>query len=72
MITLRDDIADLQARLGEAEQSAYQLPHREKYLLLTTGFMRRYLDLHLELIDSVERELAPAQTPSLRVAGAAD
>ena len=66
MITLRDDIADLQARLDEAEQSAHELPHREKYLLLTTGFMRRYLALHLELIDTVERELAPNNASSRR------
>jgi DNA-binding PadR family transcriptional regulator len=59
--TLRDDVADLQARLDEAEQAAHELPHREKYLLLTTGFMRRYLELHLELIDAVEREMAPQQ-----------
>jgi DNA-binding PadR family transcriptional regulator len=59
--TLREDITDLQARLDEAEQAAHALPHRERYLLLTTGFMRRYLELHLELIDAVERELAPQQ-----------
>jgi DNA-binding PadR family transcriptional regulator len=69
MTTLRDDIADLQARLDEVEQSAPQLPHREKYLLLTTGFIRRYLDLHLELVDSVERELVPASSQRA-VAGA--
>jgi DNA-binding PadR family transcriptional regulator len=69
MTTLRDDIADLQARLDEVEQSAPQLPHREKYLLLTTGFIRRYLDLHLELVDSVERELATASSQRA-VAGA--
>ena len=57
MATLRDDIADLQSRLDEAEQSAHHLPHREKYLLLTTGFMRGYLELHLELIDKVERAM---------------
>ena len=28
-------------------------------LLLVTGFLRRYLVLHRELIDDVERELAP-------------
>jgi DNA-binding PadR family transcriptional regulator len=58
---LRDDIADLQARLDEAEAAAHELPHREKYLLLTTGFIRRYLELHVELIDTVEREMAPQQ-----------
>jgi DNA-binding PadR family transcriptional regulator len=63
---LRDDIADLQARLDEAEAAAHELPHREKYLLLATRFMRRYLELHLELIDAVDRELAPAQGSSAR------
>jgi DNA-binding PadR family transcriptional regulator len=58
MSTLRDDIADVEQRLDEAERSAAQLPHREKYLLLATSFMRRFLELHLELIDEVERELA--------------
>jgi DNA-binding PadR family transcriptional regulator len=72
MTTLRDDIVDLQARLDAAEQSAHQLPHREKYLLLTTTFMRRYLELHLELIDTVERELAPTQTSSQPIVAAAD
>jgi PadR family transcriptional regulator, regulatory protein AphA len=57
--TLREDIADLQARLDEAETSAEDLPHRSKYLLLTTGFLRRLLELHLSWIDEVERELAP-------------
>jgi DNA-binding PadR family transcriptional regulator len=67
MATLRDDIADLEARLAEAEQSAHQLAHREKYLLLVTTFMRRFLDLHSELVDQVERELQPsaaAETPA--------
>jgi|SRR5579884_2000691 len=57
MATLRGDIADLYSRLEEAERRAHQLPHRERYLLLATGFMRRYLDLHLELVDRVESEL---------------
>ena len=64
MTTLRDDIADLQARLDEAEQSAHQLPHRKKYLLYATGFMRRYLELHLELIATVDREMAPEPASS--------
>jgi DNA-binding PadR family transcriptional regulator len=57
MATLREDIADLEARLEEAEASAEDLPHRRKYLLLVTGFLRRLLELHLELVDEVEREL---------------
>ena len=56
---LRDDIADLFARLDEAEAGAELLPHRRKYLKLVFGFLRRFLELHLELIDDVERELAP-------------
>ena len=59
MGTLLDDIADIQARLDDAERTARQLPHREKYLLLNIRFLRRLLDLHLDLVDDVERELAP-------------
>jgi DNA-binding PadR family transcriptional regulator len=58
--SLRDDIADLRARLEETERAADRLPHRRKYLLLVTSFLRRLLDLHLELVDEVERELDPA------------
>jgi DNA-binding PadR family transcriptional regulator len=57
MSTLREDIADLLERLDETEASAQALPHRSKYLLLATGFMRRLYALHLELIDEVEGEL---------------
>jgi DNA-binding PadR family transcriptional regulator len=57
MVTLRDDIADIQLRLDDAERSAKQLPHREKYLLLANGFLRQLLELHDDLIDQVEREL---------------
>jgi DNA-binding PadR family transcriptional regulator len=56
---LRDDIADLLDRLEQSDESAEALPHRRKYLLLASGFLRRLLDLHLDLVDEVERELAP-------------
>ena len=59
MATLRQDIADVQARLDDAELTAHQLPHREKYLQLVLTFMKHFLDLHLELVDRVERDLAP-------------
>jgi DNA-binding PadR family transcriptional regulator len=59
MAALREDIADLQARLDDGEASAETLPHRRKYLLLVIGFLRQLLELHLELVDEVERELAP-------------
>jgi hypothetical protein len=58
MAALREDIADIEARIAEAEAAAGELPHREKYLLLVTSFMRRYLDLHRELVDEVEQKLA--------------
>jgi DNA-binding PadR family transcriptional regulator len=57
MTSLRDEIADLLSRLQESEASAELLPHRRKYLLLVTDFLRRLLELHLELVDEVEREL---------------
>src|SRR5918992_2038817 len=40
MSTLRNDIGDLIARLEDIEATARSLPHRTKYLLLVTGFMR--------------------------------
>jgi hypothetical protein len=59
--TLRDDIVDLIQRLDESAAAAEALPHRRKYLLLVNGFLRRLVDLHLDLVDEVERELrAPA------------
>jgi DNA-binding PadR family transcriptional regulator len=59
MATLRDDLDDLERRLAESEASAEELPHRRRYLQLVNGFLRRYLELHAELIDEVERELSP-------------
>jgi DNA-binding PadR family transcriptional regulator len=57
MATLREDVAELQNRVSDAEARAEELPHRRKYMLLVTGFMRELLDLHLELVDRVETEL---------------
>jgi hypothetical protein len=57
--TLREDLADLEARLDQTEASAAGLPHRSKHLLLATGFLRQLLDLHTQLVDDVEREAAP-------------
>jgi DNA-binding PadR family transcriptional regulator len=58
LVTLRDDIEDIRSRLDDAERTARTLPHRERYLLLVTSFLSRFLDLHLELVDEVERELS--------------
>jgi PadR family transcriptional regulator, regulatory protein AphA len=59
MLTLRDEIADLSARLDESAASAEALPHRSKYLLMVVEFLRGLLELHEGLVDEVERELAP-------------
>jgi DNA-binding PadR family transcriptional regulator len=66
MAALRDDVADIRLRLDEAERTAQELPHRERYLLLVVGFLRRLLDLHLELVDEVDRELGSASPADLR------
>ena len=57
--TLRDDLADLVERLKESATAAEGLPQRSTYLLMVNRFLRRLVELHLELIDEVERELAP-------------
>jgi DNA-binding PadR family transcriptional regulator len=54
---LRDEIAELEARLDEAEESAHTLPHRAKYLLLSIGYLRRRLALEAAFVDEVERAL---------------
>lgn len=56
--TLRDDVADLMTRVAQSEVTARDYPHRAKYLLLVTTFLRRLLELHLEWLDEVERELS--------------
>ena len=58
LIALREDVDDLRARLVETERSAEDIPHRSKYLLMATAHLHKLLDLHLELVDTAERELA--------------
>jgi DNA-binding PadR family transcriptional regulator len=58
--TLRADLDDLIERLDESAAAAESLPHRRKYLLLVNHFLRRLVDLHVDLVDEVERELAPS------------
>jgi PadR family transcriptional regulator AphA len=70
LATLRDDIEDLQQRLDDSERAAKLLPHRAKYLLLVTAFLRRFLELHRELVDQVEREFAdPELGPASHTVG---
>jgi DNA-binding PadR family transcriptional regulator len=60
---LREDIADLQARLDETESGAEGLRHRRKYLLMVVEHLRGLLELHLRLVDDVERELDGSDEP---------
>ena len=57
LATLREDIAELRRRLDESAAEADALPHRRKYLLLVNDFLRRFVNLHADLVDEVEREL---------------
>jgi DNA-binding PadR family transcriptional regulator len=57
--TVREDIADLIARLDETERRTELFLHRRKYQLLVTGFLRRLLELHLDLVDEIERQFTP-------------
>ncbi len=54
---LRDDVADLSARLDIAEEVARTLPHRERYLRLVHSLGRALLRVHEEWAEEVEREL---------------
>jgi DNA-binding PadR family transcriptional regulator len=58
MLTLREDIADLEQRLQETKASAAQLPHRSKYLRIANDFLDDLLKLHLKLVDDVEIQLS--------------
>ncbi len=59
MSALRDDLADIAERIADAERRAEDLPHRAKYLRIVTGFLRRYVELHEELVAEVEHQLTP-------------
>jgi hypothetical protein len=57
--TLRDELADLRARLDDMATAAEHLPHRRDQLLLVVAFLRKLLELHDELVDDVEQLFAP-------------
>ena len=54
------------AKLGYLEARTEDLPHRRKYMLLVTDFLRDLLELHLRLVDQVEHELADDARPAGR------
>jgi DNA-binding PadR family transcriptional regulator len=65
MAAIREDVADLLARLDEGVAAAELLPHRRKYLLLVIDYLRRLLELQLELVDEVEREFVEDDDPTV-------
>jgi DNA-binding PadR family transcriptional regulator len=58
LLSMREDIADLRARLEAADEVAESLPHRAKYLRLNHRLASRVLDAYDAWLDEVERELA--------------
>jgi hypothetical protein len=58
---LGTDITDLLARIDVAEAVAATIPHRERILLLNHRLARDVLQAHLDWLDAIERELAPAR-----------
>jgi PadR family transcriptional regulator, regulatory protein AphA len=54
---LREEIADITARLDAAEAIATTIPNRERYLLLNHRLARRIVKAHTDWLDEVEREL---------------
>ena len=57
LLGLREDVIDLLARLDVAEAVAATLPHRERYLLLNHKLARAILEVHLDWLADVDREL---------------
>jgi DNA-binding PadR family transcriptional regulator len=70
LVSLRDDIAELRQRLDDSERRAEDLPHREKYLLLVTDFLRSFVDLHEQLVDQVDSAFSAPRRKTARAANA--
>jgi DNA-binding PadR family transcriptional regulator len=68
ILVLREDVADLSARLDQTEANTVNLPHRRKYLLVVVGFLRRLLELHDTTVNEVERKFADKRTRKRRPA----
>lgn len=58
LLQMREDIADLRSRLTDADEAAYTLPHRARYLRLNHRLAGRVLDAYEQWLDEIERELA--------------
>jgi predicted component of type VI protein secretion system len=57
LLELREEIAELSARLDAAEAIAATIPNRTEYLLLNHGLARRIVQAHGDWLDEVERLL---------------
>jgi DNA-binding PadR family transcriptional regulator len=57
LMALREEIADIAARLDAADAAAAAIPSRERYLLLNHRLARRIVQAHTDWLDEVEREL---------------
>jgi DNA-binding PadR family transcriptional regulator len=57
LLTMRDDLDDLRARLDVADDVAATLPDREKYLRLNHRLARRVVDAYEDWLEEIEREL---------------
>ena len=66
---LREEIAELRARLDVAEAVAATIPHRERDLRLNHALARRIVDAHEDWLSEVERELARRPRGSGRSSG---
>ena len=53
LATLRDDLADVRARVEASAAAADEFPHRREYLLLVHDFLRGFVALHEQLVDEV-------------------
>jgi hypothetical protein len=54
---LREEIADISARLDVAEDTAATVPSRERYLRLNHRLARRLVQAHADWLDEIEQEL---------------
>jgi DNA-binding PadR family transcriptional regulator len=54
---MREELAELTAKVDSAEARAHVFPHRERYLRINHTFMRAMIKAHEDLIELVEKEL---------------
>jgi DNA-binding PadR family transcriptional regulator len=67
LVGLKEELTELAERLERAEATVDQLPHRKKYLLLAFRFVSDIFDVHMRMIEELERELSDDVGPTLGV-----